>query len=146
MPVAVRDIDQINLATSPWGPIPHLKGTRIPFGYAISPEDDKVLLPVVFELEALKKAKAHVTEGHSLRKVSEWLSAKTGRKITHEGLRQRIMNDWSDRKRAETFKRWAEALAKAVVATYQFDKKFGNDTSWTDQFLSSLREEIERKT
>jgi hypothetical protein len=29
---------------------------------------------VVFELEALDRAKKHIQEGHSLRKVAEWLS------------------------------------------------------------------------
>lgn len=143
MPTTVRDVDQIALATSKWGKIPHLKGTRIPFGYAVDPQDPEVLVPVIFELEALAKAKQHISEGHSLRKVSEWLSEKTGRKITHEGLRQRVRNDQTERKRADTFRRWAEALAKAILQTKKFDQKFHNNTDWADELLRDLREKVE---
>ena len=145
MPISVREEDQTALATSRWGAIPNIRGVKVPFGYTVSPEDETVLLPVVFELEALDRAKQHILEGHSLRKVAEWLSEKTGRRITHEGLRIRVRNDRTDKKRADTFRRWAESLSKAVVETYEFDKKFGNDTSWTDEFLATLREKIERK-
>lgn len=146
MPTYVREIDHVNLATSQWGCIPNLKGVRVPFGYVVDPNDETNLIPVLFELEALKKAKEHLAEGHSLRKVAEWLSDKTGRSITHEGLRQRVLNDRAERKRADVFRRWAESIAKAVVETKKYDKKFKNDDSWSRDFLERLREEIEGET
>ena len=60
----------------------------IPFGYKQT-ETEKILEPVSEELEALEQAKKYL-ETCSYREVAEWLHRKTGRYISHVGLRQRI--------------------------------------------------------
>tara|TARA_R100001082_G_scaffold108170_1_gene83056 strand:+ start:152 stop:427 length:276 start_codon:yes stop_codon:yes gene_type:complete len=60
----------------------------IPFGYKQT-ETEKILEPVSEELEALEQAKKYL-ETCSYREVAMWLHKKTGRYISHVGLRQRI--------------------------------------------------------
>ena len=60
----------------------------IPFGYRQT-ETESILEPVSEELEALDQAKKYL-ETCSYREVSQWLHRKTGRYISHVGLRQRI--------------------------------------------------------
>tara|TARA_R100000234_G_scaffold111336_1_gene84260 strand:+ start:248 stop:535 length:288 start_codon:yes stop_codon:yes gene_type:complete len=60
----------------------------IPFGFKQS-TSEHLLEPVSEELEALDQAKKYL-ETCSYREVAEWLHRKTGRYISHVGLRQRI--------------------------------------------------------
>ena len=60
----------------------------IPFGYKQT-ETESILEPISEELEALDQAKKYL-ETCSYREVSQWLHRKTGRYISHVGLRQRI--------------------------------------------------------
>ena len=60
----------------------------IPFGYKQS-DDPSSLESIPSELEALDQAKKYL-ETCSYREVAEWLHRKTGRYISHVGLRQRI--------------------------------------------------------
>lgn len=137
MPTPVRELDILSFAQEKWGVIPRISH-RIPYGYAEDPEDPTILQPVVFELEALEKAKDYLKRGHSLRKVSEWITEKTGRKITHEGLKQRVLHDRSDRRKSTTTRRWAESLAEAVKKAKDFDERYGYDTEWYDDLVAHL--------
>ena len=60
----------------------------IPFGFKSS-EEKGLLESVPSEIEALDKAKKYL-ETCSYREVAEWLHRKTGRYISHVGLRKRI--------------------------------------------------------
>jgi len=60
----------------------------IPFGFKQS-DSKEYIEPISFELEALGQAKKYL-ETCSYREVSEWLHRKTGRYISHVGLRKRI--------------------------------------------------------
>lgn len=142
---SVRELDMVSLAVSRWGIAPRLS-SRIPFGYALDPDDPKQLIPVVFELEALDKARKYLKEGHSLRKVSQWLSDKTGRKITHEGLKQRVECDKTNGNRIKVIRRWSEDLAEAVKEVREFDLKNGNSTEWYDEFVRKLLEKTKGQT
>ena len=136
--------DILTLAPS-WGPAPRLT-SRIPFGYALDPEDDKILLPVTFELESLETAKSYLKEGHSLRSVASWLQETTKRKITHEGLRQRVESDKRNGHRTPTLRRLTESLAVSAREIRDYDIKHGNGTEWYDNLLRYLQEKAERKT
>ena len=61
---------------------------EIPFGYKQT-ETENIIEHVSEELEALGQAKKYL-ETCSYREVAEWLHRKTGRYISHVGLRQRI--------------------------------------------------------
>jgi len=59
----------------------------VPFGYQLAEHDDKLMLEIPQELEALREAIAYVKEGIlSLREASTWLESETGRKLSHIGL------------------------------------------------------------
>ena len=70
---------------------------KVPFGYDVHPENDKLLVPIEHELEALELAKRHLRQ-YSYRAVAQWLSKETGRYISHMGLKKRIEVEQKRRK------------------------------------------------
>ena len=60
--------------------------STIPFGYKLA-DDPKYLEEIPNELTALKEAKDYL-KNCSYREVATWLHRKTGRKISHVGLRK----------------------------------------------------------
>lgn len=76
------------------------KTARMPYGYMASEEDPCILVPDPEIVPFVEQAMDYLDQGHSTRKVSEWLFEKTGRKITHQG----INNIWR-RHRGETSER-----------------------------------------
>lgn len=63
--------------------------STIPFGYVLDKEDSGLLQPVEKELEGLKTILPMIkNKSLSLREGALWLSHKTGRAISHEGLRK----------------------------------------------------------
>ena len=69
------------------------KARTIPFGYKLA-DDTDYIEPVESELDALEEAKQYLNNC-SYREVAKWLSLKTGRSITHTGLRKIINNRWT---------------------------------------------------
>ena len=94
-----------------WLPIPRVSRI-VPWGYVEDPDDKKRLLPVEFELEALELAKKHLKQ-YSYRAVANWLSAETGRSISHMGLKKRIENERRRNRQASVYANWANAIEKA---------------------------------
>jgi len=98
-----------------WVPLPRISRT-VPFGYELDEDDDKVLLPIETELNALSEAKKHLKK-YSYREVSNWLSTRTGRYISHVGLMKRVRNERKRKNKATILRKWAayveETLAKA---------------------------------
>ena len=64
------------------------KARTIPFGFKQA-QDPDYLEPVKEELDALRQAKEY-TKTCSLRETAKWLHRKTGRYISHVGLRKRL--------------------------------------------------------
>ena len=64
------------------------KARTIPFGFKQS-EDPDYLEPIREELDALRQAKEY-SKTCSLRETAQWLHRKTGRYISHVGLRKRL--------------------------------------------------------
>ena len=63
----------------------------IPFGYEVSKDDPKLLEEIPSELQALSEIKIMVSDKVlSLREGSAWLEYKTGRKLSHQGLKKII--------------------------------------------------------
>ena len=85
---------------------------KVPFGYEVHPENDKRLVPIESELEALDVAKRHLKQ-YSYRAVAQWLTRETGRYISHMGLKKRVELE-QRRKKAATIKR---KLAKWLEET-----------------------------
>ena len=72
----------------------------IPFGYKES-EERGYLDSIPEEIEALDQAKNYL-KTCSYREVSQWLHRKTGRYISHVGLRKRIKNNRTPEAKEET--------------------------------------------
>ena len=64
------------------------KARTIPFGFKQS-QDPEYIEPVREELDALRQAKEY-SKTCSLRETATWLHRKTGRYISHVGLRKRL--------------------------------------------------------
>ena len=64
------------------------KARSIPFGFKQS-EDPNYLEPIREELDALKQAREY-SKTCSLRETAQWLHRKTGRYISHVGLKKRL--------------------------------------------------------
>ena len=72
--------------------------STIPFGYELA-EDKKTLEPVENQLETLKVVASLVKDNTlSLREGSLWIEHKTGRPLSHVGLKKIIDNGRLDKK------------------------------------------------
>jgi hypothetical protein len=58
-----------------------------PFGYD---KIDGELVPNYEDLELLEKVSEFIGKGFSLREASDYLSLKSSRKISHQGLKKRL--------------------------------------------------------
>ena len=95
-----------------WIQIPRIART-VPFGYKVNEDDKELLDPIPYELEALELARKYVKQ-YSLRQVANWLTTKTGRQISHIGLRKRLLHERQRKNKARTLKRWSEYAQKAI--------------------------------
>ena len=95
-----------------WIQIPRI-ARIIPFGYKVNETDKELLDPIPYELEALELARKHIKQ-YSLRQVANWLTTKTGRDISHIGLRKRLLHERQRKNKVRTLKRWSEYAEKAI--------------------------------
>tara|TARA_R110002012_G_scaffold273907_1_gene460032 strand:+ start:471 stop:866 length:396 start_codon:yes stop_codon:yes gene_type:complete len=110
-----------------WQQIPRIART-VPFGYIVNKEDNNTLDPIEYELEALEVARKYVKQ-YSYREVANWLTTKTGRSISHVGLRKRLQNEKQRKNTARTLRKWAEYATKAIEKAKAFeDKRTGAKT------------------
>ncbi len=97
-----------------WERIPNLTYNKvIPFGYELDANDNEWLNPISKELELLELAKAHVKR-YSYRNVAAWLTAQSGRHISHTGLQRRIDVE-RKRKAAATLKRYYAKKLQRII-------------------------------
>ena len=83
------------------------KNAKIPYAYKSAEEDPLLLVADEEILPFLQEALVHLDNGHSFRKTAEWLTAKTGSIISHQG----IANIWKrhrDPKKNERLKQLAK--------------------------------------
>ena len=104
-----------------WVPIPRVART-IPFGYEIDPEDNRILLPIDYELDMLEKAKKYVKQ-YSYREVANWLTRNTGRSLSHVGLKKRLDNERQRKNKAGSLRRWADYAKKAIAKAEEIEAK-----------------------
>ena len=117
----ISEADELALADGKWVPIPRISRV-IPFGYEVDPEDPNTLLPVPIQLEALEAAKKHVKR-FSYRDVANWITAVTGRSISHMGLKKRLEIEQHRRRKASVIKNWANRLEEAKVRAEKFEQE-----------------------
>ena len=113
-PVGLKDDNE-------WLMIPKISRT-IPFGYKAHEQDEDILVPIIEELEALELAKEYLKE-YSYREVAGWLSDRTGREISHIGLRKRIQKERQRKSKAATYKTWLKNYQKALEKLEEIESK-----------------------
>ena len=113
-PVGLKD-------DSEWLEIPRISRT-IPFGYREHKTDDKLLVPIIEELEALDLAEEYLHE-YSYREVARWLSDRTGREISYVGLRKRIQIEKQRKSKAATYKIWLKKYESALQKLEEIESK-----------------------
>ena len=106
-PTDLKDEDQ-----QEWVKIPRI-ARIVPFGYKINEEDQDLLDPIPYELEAIELARKY-TKQYSYREIANWLTKKTGREISHVGLRKRLMHEQQRKNKARTLRKWSEYAEKAI--------------------------------
>tara|TARA_R110002020_G_scaffold289521_2_gene504993 strand:- start:1926 stop:2378 length:453 start_codon:yes stop_codon:yes gene_type:complete len=104
-----------------WVPIPRIART-VPFGYELDEDDDKVLLPIETELNALSEAKKHLKK-YSYREVSNWLSTRTDRYISHVGLMKRVRNERKRKNKANSLRKWAAYVEETLAKAEELEKE-----------------------
>ena len=114
-PTDLKDEDQ-----KEWIQIPRIART-VPFGYKINEDDRELLDPIPYELEALELARRHVKQ-YSLRQVANWLTTKTGRQISHIGLRKRLLHERQRKNKARTLRKWSEYAEKAIQKAKEIEE------------------------
>jgi hypothetical protein len=62
------------------------KTAKIPYAYKQSEDDPLVLVADQVKASLVEDAMDYLEEGNSTRKTAEWLTSKTGDKISHQGL------------------------------------------------------------
>ena len=103
-----------------WIQIPRIART-IPFGYKINEEDSELLDPIPYELEAIELARKYVNQ-YSYRQVANWLTKKTGRDISHTGLRKRLIHERHRKNKARTLRKWSEYAKKAIQKAKEIEE------------------------
>jgi len=103
-----------------WIQIPRIART-IPFGYKINEKDSELLDPIPYELEAIELARKYVNQ-YSYRQVANWLTQKTGREISHVGLRKRLMHERQRKNKARTLRKWSEYAEKAIQKAKEIEE------------------------
>ena len=103
-----------------WIQIPRIART-IPFGYKLNEEDSELLDPISYELEAIELARKYVNQ-YSYRQVANWLTKKTGRVISHTGLRKRLIHERHRKNKARTLRKWSEYAEKAIQKAKEIEE------------------------
>ena len=103
-----------------WIQIPRI-ARIIPFGYRLNKDDIDLLDPIPYELEALELARKYINQ-YSYRQVANWLTKKTGRDISHVGLRKRLIHERQRKNKARTLKRWSEYAEKAIQKAKEIEE------------------------
>lgn len=115
--------------------IPRIKHT-IPFGYKLS-EREGWLAPIPLELNALEQAKKYLKQ-YSYKDVAEWLTTKTGRRISESGLKVRIKSEQQYGRQYRTYQSLARRYKEALEKAEEYEKRIGISSKYnyfaTDEY------------
>ena len=95
-----------------WVSIPRIART-VPFGYKLDEDDSGILRPIPEQLDALEQARKYIKQ-YSYREVSNWLSTRTNRYISHVGLRKRLAHEQKRKRQITSLRKWAECAETAI--------------------------------
>jgi hypothetical protein len=118
-----------------------------PFGYVQDPEDPHLLQPVAKELLLLEQAKQHLKQGFSLRDVANWLTAESGRKISHQGLKDRVAQDQKREKDLLNSRYLAKQFLEAYKKARRIEQlRLGKTDCGDEEFVRELFELVNKET
>ena len=124
----MSDLKLPPLELKQWDPIVRTS-RQVPFGYKVDPEDKWILLPIPEELELLEQAKAHLKQ-YSYRAVADWLVEKSGRYISHAGLRQRVLGERKRVRQSTNLEQLAKKYQKTIEKIKSLEeRKLGKHSS-----------------
>lgn len=106
-----------------YAPIPRIS-RHVPYGYTADLKDPDLLIPVVLELDTLEEAKKALSKGHTLRDVTEWMEAVTGRRISAQGLSKRVKNERRRANKARAFESWSARAEKIAKKAEEIKNKY----------------------
>ena len=104
-----------------WVSIPRIART-VPFGYELDKDDSDILRPIPQQLDALEQARQHIKQ-YSYREVSNWLSTRTERYISHVGLRKRLAHEQKRKRQITSLRKWAEYAETAIEKAKELEKE-----------------------
>jgi hypothetical protein len=104
-----------------WYPVIRV-GRHVPFGYKQDEEDEMLLIPIPEELELFEKAKKFLQE-YSLRQVAQWLSAQSGRNISHVGLYKRVRIEEKRRRASSNYRQYAKKYKEAARKSQKIEEE-----------------------
>lgn len=111
--------------TGEWYPIVRI-GRHVPFGYEQDENDPDLLLPIPRELELLEKAKKFLNQdGYGLRPVARWLTAESGRYISHVGLHKRVTQEEKRRRKAGAYEQYSKRAEEAAEKARKLSERLG---------------------
>ena len=69
----------------------------------------------------IKGARKYVNQ-YSYREVANWLTANSGRYISHVGLRKRLANERQRKNTAKSLRKWAEYAETAITKAKEIEE------------------------
>lgn len=107
----------VNKLVFEWLPFPRgEKSVRIPYGWKIDPYDTTQYLPDHSMVPAIEQALIQIDNGVSLRDAAAWLTEKTGKPISHMGLRNiwhKVVVNKDETLRKERLDTWRKPKTRA---------------------------------
>jgi hypothetical protein len=116
------------------------QGLTIPWGYKQNKDDRQLLDPIDEQLDVYEEGKKLVRKGCTLRDVANWMTATTGRKISHVGLQKKMQDEISKKKSQGAKLAWARRRARIEEAERKLNDDQQERTETTSQEETEVRE------
>ena len=118
---------------------------NIPFGYEEDEDDPDILQPIPEELLLLVEAEKYLERGYSYRDVAAWISSRSGRNISHQGLKGRLEQQVTGKKRLYTTKSIAKHLARFYAKSRYLDSRIlGRTKPETEELKEELLQIVDQ--
>lgn len=95
-----------------------------PWGYDVSEDDPDLLIPDSEALELLEQAKIYIKR-YTKSEVAEWLSVKSGRPITAQGITRRIQLEQRHKKNASRYRQLEQIAKEAAKKAKYYEERTG---------------------
>jgi hypothetical protein len=104
------------------------RGLTVPWGYEQDPDDKQLLLPIEKELDIYEEGKRLIRQGCTLRDVAQWMTAATGRHISHVGLNKKMKAEQSQKRSRAAKIAWDRRRARIEAAEAKLSDEHSTET------------------